>query len=195
MTIGDPRIRQEWTDAAFAGLVVHGPDAVQVRRLALTLRVDEGTFRQHFEGLADLRAQVVAQWRKVSTVQIVSGLERLGLEPRETLVELVRRALGSPEPGYGGLPKDPGAIHVAVRTWARTSDEVAAELERLETARTAYIADLLVRAGIPAPLAERRAALAHAGLLGAEVLRGPRTFEGVRVADFVDSILAGAELG
>ncbi|MEO1460432.1 MAG: hypothetical protein AAFV49_23115, partial [Pseudomonadota bacterium] len=59
---------------------------------------------------------------------------------------------GSPEPGYGGLPKDPGAIHVAVRTWARTSDEVAAELERLETARTAYIADLLVRAGIPAPL-------------------------------------------
>lgn len=188
------RTRQDWIDAAFEALVDEGPDALSVDGLTRALGASEASFGRHFGGLADLRAEVVAHWRRVSTVQVIARIETLGLAPRETLVELIRRALGIPTPGYGGLPEDPGALHVAVRSWARSCERVADEVARLEEARVRHIADLLVRAGIPRSLAEARAALAHAAVVGAELIRGPRPHPGIRVADFVDAVLAGVEL-
>lgn len=145
----------DWVDAALALVTSDGAHAVTIARLCTTLKVTKGSFYWHFDDLDALREAMAVRWQTMNR-QRVADLEALSeLPPDERLAALSTMLVGD----------DHLTVERAIRSWARSNDEVAhtvrsideeifaavdATLRELQLSprRARVLAGLLVYAGI-----------------------------------------------
>jgi AcrR family transcriptional regulator len=121
--------RSRWIDAARERLASGGPDAVRVEALAKALGVTKGGFYGHFRDREALLEEVLDDWERASTADVLDRVAREGGGARRRL----RRA--------GALTFSPELLPVdlAVRDWARRDPAVAARLRRVDNARMDFL--------------------------------------------------------
>src|SRR5215216_2342992 len=89
---------EDWVEAARAGMVEGGIDAVAVEPLARQLGVTKGSFYWHFRDRRALLDATLERWQEESTEERISAI-RLLADPKERLIRLG-------EEGFGDAPLD-----------------------------------------------------------------------------------------
>ena len=138
--------RQDWISSGLRTLATDGGSALKVAAMAAALGVSRGSFYWHFRDFADFRAQLLHSWRDRTVDQVNREFEdNDGGSGR--LQRLVKRAFF----GKRGLDR-------AIRIWAAEDSEVAAMVAAVDASRVAYMAKLLIAAGVKPEQARPRAA-------------------------------------
>ncbi|MBB4966126.1 TetR/AcrR family transcriptional regulator [Saccharothrix violaceirubra] len=121
--------RERWLDAGLEALVEGGPDAVRVETLATALGVTKGGFYGYFAGRPALLDELLDEWERRCTDDVLARVEAEGGDARDRL----RRA--------GGLTssEDLHRLDLAVRQWARRDEAVAARLRRIDAVRLDFL--------------------------------------------------------
>ncbi len=148
----------DWIDAAAARFAEGGADAVRVEPLAKALGVSKGSFYWHFADRAALLTGVVDAWEQRGTMEIIDAVEREADEPAERLWALFERTFGT--------PSTVDAFETAIRALASRDAHARAVTKRVDRRRLAFVAELLLAAGIPRAEAKRRADLLYCTLIG-----------------------------
>ena len=142
--------RQDWLDAALTALLEGGIAGVTMERLAVGLGVTRGSFYYHFRDRAELLDELLDYWVRDWTVAIVDDVAALSLDPRSTLLALMRT-----------IAHRKAAEHdVAFRAWALHDDRARKVLTRVDAMRVEYMTSLFLAMGFKGLEAENRARLA-----------------------------------
>ncbi len=149
-----PRLsRASWVGAAREALIDGGSDSVKVEVLADRLGVTTGSFYWHFKNRAALLAALLDDWRQVNTAAMAEAVEHAGSSAADQFDALaqvwISEAVFSP------------AYDAAIRDWARTSDEVAAALHRVDRERIDLIRGIFLGLGYDPDRAEVRARILY----------------------------------
>ncbi len=143
-----------WADAGLKSLAADGFAALKADRLAKALGVSRGSFYWHFRDVSAFHRAVLARWRETASENVIEGLERHA-DAGEALADLLRRAF-----------REPPKLEAAIRAWASHVAAVRVAFAVVDRRRTAYIRDLLIRAGAAPDLAEARARLLYWAYVG-----------------------------
>lgn len=148
---------EAWLSAGWAALAREGVQGVRVEPLAARLGVTKGSFYWHFSDRAALLEALLDHWEKRATGAVIERVERATEDPRERLYVLLRST--------ATVPGAPDVEH-AVRAWGLHDTSVRKRLERVDAQREAYVAELLVGAGVPPATAPHRARALYLALVG-----------------------------
>ncbi|CAM3313240.1 TetR/AcrR family transcriptional regulator [Kibdelosporangium persicum] len=121
--------RSRWIEAGLEALARGGPDAVRVETLAADLGVTKGGFYGYFDGRPALLAELLDEWERRCTKEILAQVEAGGGDPAER----IRRA------GQLTFSPDFHRIDLAVRAWARHDEAVAKRLRRMDNERMEFL--------------------------------------------------------
>jgi len=131
--------------------------------MSTTLNVSRGSFYWHFRDIADFRSQILRSWRERTTDQVIQEIEAEKAE-LDRLKHLMKRAFSGKQSG----------LDRAIRSWAAEDEDVAAIVATVDAGRVAYIANLLVAAGVESRQALSRAAFMYWAYLGQAIVMDPR---------------------
>jgi AcrR family transcriptional regulator len=157
----DRLTRDDWIEQGLRTLARGGVNALKVGPMSTKLKVSRGSFYWHFRDIADFRSQILRSWQERMTDQVIE--EIAGKAEPDRLKHLMRRAFAVKR----GLDR-------AIRTWAAEDKEVAAIVASVDARRVAYIAKLLVAAGVESRRAFPRAAFMYWAYLGQVIVMDPR---------------------
>ena len=161
-SIMDARLtKQDWINCGLRTLATDGASALKVGAMAVALGISRGSFYWHFKDIADFRGQVLLGWRDRTVDQVIREFEDDHAKPGR-LQRLVKRAFF----GKRGLDR-------AIRMWAADEPEVAAMVAAVDARRVAYMAELLIAAGVDADQAQPRAAFIYWAYLGQAIVMDP----------------------
>ncbi|MET0235002.1 MAG: TetR/AcrR family transcriptional regulator [Kibdelosporangium sp.] len=121
--------RTRWIEAGLAALARGGPDTVRVEALAAELGVTKGGFYGHFDGRPALLGELLDEWERRCTKEILARVEAEGGDAAER----IRRV------GQLTFTDDLHRIDLAIRAWARTDQGVAARLRRIDNERMDFL--------------------------------------------------------
>ena len=130
--------------------------------MSTELKVSRGSFYWHFRDIADFRAQILRSWQESTTDQVIQEIDAVKAEP-DRLRHLVRRAFSTKR-----------SLDRAIRSWAAEDEDVAAMVASVDARRVAYIAKLLVAAGVENQKALPRAAFMYWAYLGQAIIMDSR---------------------
>jgi AcrR family transcriptional regulator len=161
-TMNDRLTKDDWITHGLRTLANDGANALKVGPMAASLEVSRGSFYWHFRDIADFRSQLLRSWQERSTDQVIRDLDAAKGEP-DRLKHLMKRAF-------------PAKRHLdrAIRSWAAEDDEVARLVASVDARRVAYIAKMLVAAGVDSKKALPRAAFMYWAYLGQAIVMDPR---------------------
>ncbi|MEU1891325.1 TetR/AcrR family transcriptional regulator [Streptomyces pristinaespiralis] len=124
--------RTRWIEAGLDALARGGPDAVRVEALAAEMGVTKGGFYGYFDGRPALLAEMLDEWERRCTVDILDRVESEGGDPADRL----RRA------GRLTFSDDLHRIDLAIREWARQDATVATRLRRIDNVRMDFLREV-----------------------------------------------------
>lgn len=153
--------KSDWIAHGLRTLTSDGVAGLKVGSMATGLQVSRGSFYWHFEDIADFRSQLLKNWQERTTDQVIRELETEA--GPERLKQLLTRA-------FVTRP----TVDRAIRSWAAEDEDVAAIVASVDARRIAYIADLLVAAGVERQRAQRRATFLYWAWLGQTLVMDPR---------------------
>ena len=153
--------KSDWIAHGLRTLTSYGVAGLKVGSMATGLQVSRGSFYWHFEDIADFRSQLLKSWQERTTDQVIRELETEA--GPERLKQLLTRA-------FVARP----TVDRAIRSWAAEDEDVAAIVASVDARRIAYIADLLVAAGVERQRAQRRATFLYWAWLGQTLVMDPR---------------------
>ncbi|MEV4944966.1 TetR/AcrR family transcriptional regulator [Streptomyces sp. NPDC053755] len=148
--------RSRWVEAGLAALARGGPDAVRVEALAAELGVTKGGFYGHFDGRPALLEEILDEWERRCTREIIARVDAEGGAGAETIRRVAQ--LTSSE--------DFHRIDIAVRSWARHDPPVAARLRRVDNERMDFLRRMFGRFLTDPAEIEARSILAFALAIG-----------------------------
>jgi AcrR family transcriptional regulator len=154
--LGEPTLTaSDWAEAALQLIAEQGLGALTVSALASRLGVTKGSFYWHFEGRNDLLAAALSRWEQRTTTEAISGLNAV-TDPRRRL-ELMLDAASQP-------PRS-RSLYAAL---AETAEDpvVRRVLNRIASARIAYLETCYTELGLPPNLAKSQAVFAYAAYRG-----------------------------
>jgi AcrR family transcriptional regulator len=154
--------KSDWIDHGLRTLANDGPNALKVGPMATQLKVSRGSFYWHFRDIADFRSEVLQSWQERTTDQVIYELEAAKAEP-DRLKHLMKRAFVAKR-----------SLDRAIRSWASEDEDVAAIVASVDARRVAYIAKLLVAAGVESRRALPRAVFMYWAYLGQAIVMDPR---------------------
>lgn len=160
--MNDRLTKSDWLSHGLRTLAKDGANALKVGRMSTKLSVSRGSFYWHFRDIADFRTQILRSWQELTTDQVIQEIDGENAEP-DRLKHLMKRAFGEKR-----------TLDRAIRSWAAEDEEVAAVVATVDARRVAYIAKLLVSAGVESPKAMPRAAFMYWAYLGQTVVMDPR---------------------
>src|ERR1700682_4770725 len=148
-TMNDRLTKDDWITHGLRTLTNDGANALKVGSMATKLKVSRGSFYWHFRDIADFRSQLLRSWQERSTDQVIRDLDAAKAEP-DRLKHLMKRAF-------------PAKRHLdrAIRSWAAEDENVARIVASVDARRVAYIAKMLVAAGVESKKALPRAAFMY----------------------------------
>jgi AcrR family transcriptional regulator len=149
--------RGAWISAGLRALGTGGVEAVRVEVLARTLGVTKGSFYWHFADRRALLDAMVAHWELATTTNVIAAVDADGGSGADRLRRLIALCFHG-----GGISR----LESALRRWGSTDDVVRPILARVDAARIAYVADLLVAHGLGAAMARIRARLLYLVMIG-----------------------------
>lgn len=152
--VGDRLTKSDWIKHGLRTLANEGANSLKIGPLATKLKVSRGSFYWHFRDLANFRSQLLRSWQERTTEQVIREIEAEEAEA-DRLRPLMRRA-------FGVKPR----LDRAIRTWAAEDEHVAAIVASVDAGRVAYIANLLVAAGVESRRALARATFIYWAYLG-----------------------------
>jgi AcrR family transcriptional regulator len=161
-TMSDRLTKDDWITHGLRTLANDGANALKVGPMATRLKVSRGSFYWHFQDIADFRSQILRSWQERSTDQVIRELDAEKAEP-DRLKHLMKRAFAAKR-----------NLDRAIRSWAAEDDDVAKIVASVDARRVAYIAKLLVAAGVESKQALRRAAFLYWAYLGQAIVMDPR---------------------
>jgi len=151
--------RAGWLQLGLEALATDGPEALTVEALCQRARRTRGSFYHHFTSTEDFLEQMVAQWRKTHTDNLIaeSSAEANPAAQLDQLNTLATRLDPNIEQGIRRLAaKNVTARHV---------------LEDVDNARIAYLAELYTRSGrFDAEDALSLAKIEYAAFVGMQVI-------------------------
>jgi AcrR family transcriptional regulator len=157
----DRLTKSDWIRHGLRTLAKDGPNALKVGPMSTKLKVSRGSFYWHFRDIADFRSQILLSWQERMTDQVIQEVAEQA-EP-DSLKHLIRRAFVVKR----GLDR-------AIRSWAAEDEDVATIVASVDASRVAYIAKLLVAAGVESRRALPRAAFMYWAYLGQAIVMDPR---------------------
>jgi AcrR family transcriptional regulator len=160
--MNDRLSKDDWIGQGLRTLAHDGFNALKVGPMAEKLKVSRGSFYWHFRDIADFRAQLLQAWAERSTDQVIRELDARKGEP-DRLKLLMKRAFA-----------DKRGLDRAIRSWAAEDDDVARIVASVDGRRVAYIAKMLVAAGVESQRARHRAAFLYWAYLGQAIVMDPR---------------------
>lgn len=134
---------QEWLFAGFDALVTQGPQALKAEALARQLGTTKGSFYWHFKDIPTFRNQVIDLWAEQALSGFIRHLSTEATPP------LQLRRLG--QPPAPTTPLGTASTEAAMRGWAQSDHTVADVIAKIDTQRTAHIADLLRQLDVTDP--------------------------------------------
>jgi AcrR family transcriptional regulator len=160
--MNDRLTKDDWITHGLRTLANDGANALKVGPMATKLKVSRGSFYWHFRDIADFRLQILRSWQERSTDQVIRELDAAKAEP-DRLKHLMKRAFVAKR-----------NLDRAIRSWAAEDEDVAKIVASVDTRRVAYIAKLLVAAGVESKQALHRAAFLYWAYLGQAIVMDPR---------------------
>jgi AcrR family transcriptional regulator len=160
--MNDRLTKDDWITHGLRTLANDGANALKVGPLATKLKVSRGSFYWHFRDIADFRSQLLRSWQERSTDQVIRELAAAKAE-QDRLKHLMRRAFAAKR-----------NLDRAIRSWAAEDEDVAKIVASVDARRVAYIAKLLVAAGVQSKQALPRAAFLYWAYLGQAIVIDPR---------------------
>jgi AcrR family transcriptional regulator len=160
--MSDRLTKSDWIEHGLRTLANGGANALKVGPMATKLKVSRGSFYWHFRDIADFRSQVLQSWQERMTDRVIRDLEAAKAEP-DRLKHLMRRAFVTKR-----------SLDRAIRSWAAEDKDVATIVASVDAQRVAYIAKLLVAAGVESRRALPRAAFMYWAYLGQVIVMDPR---------------------
>jgi AcrR family transcriptional regulator len=161
-TMNDRLTRDDWITHGLRTVAKDGANALKVGPMATKLKVSRGSFYWHFRDIADFRSQLLRSWQERSTDQVIRDLDAREAEP-DRLKHLMKRAFA-----------DKRDLDRAIRSWAAEDEDVAKVVASVDARRVAYIAKMLIAAGVESQRALHRAAFLYWAYLGQPVVMDPR---------------------
>ena len=153
---GEPTLTAaDWAEAALQLIAEKGLRALTVSALATRLGVTKGSFYWHFQGRSDLLAAALAHWEGRATGDNIRGLDAVG--DHRTRLELMLDAASRP-------PRS-RSLYAALAE-AAEDPIVRKVLNRVASARIAYLETCYTNLGFPPALAKSHAVLAYAAYRG-----------------------------
>jgi AcrR family transcriptional regulator len=160
--MSDRLTKADWMKHGVRTLATEGARGLKVGPMAETLNVSRGSFYWHFRDIAEFRSELLASWQQRATDQVILELEADEAGPGR-LKQLMRRA-------FEAKPE----LDRAIRHWAADDAEVAKLVASVDEKRVAYIAKLLVAAGVGSRRALSRAAFLYWAYLGQAIVMDAR---------------------
>jgi len=153
---GEPTLTSaDWAEAALQMIAERGLGALTVNALASRLGVTKGSFYWHFKGRSDLLTTALARWEDGATTDTMRGLNAV-TDPRQRL-ELMLDASSRP-------PRS-RSLYAALAE-AAEDPIVRPVLNRVASARIAYLEACYRELGVGSPLSKSYAVLAYAAYRG-----------------------------
>lgn len=128
--------RHRWIEEGLRALASGGPESVRVEALAQALGVTKGGFYGYFPDRQTLLDEMLDDWERDVTDDVVTRVEEHGGDARTRL----RRLFEIVDVGEGlgtGVLTD-----LAIRDWARRDQAVAERLRRVDNRRMDYLRSL-----------------------------------------------------
>jgi AcrR family transcriptional regulator len=154
--LGEPTLTaSDWAEAALQLIAERGVNALTVGALAARLGVTKGSFYWHFHGRPELLAAALARWEQRATTDAMRSLDAV-TDARRRL-ELMLDAASQP-------PRS-RSLYAALAE-AANDPVVRRALDRVASARIAYLERCYGRLGFSSALGKSYAVLAYAAYRG-----------------------------
>ena len=125
--------RSKWIEEGLEALAAGGPDAVRIEVLAERIGVTKGGFYWHFKDRNALLGEMLDQWERSTTDDVIERVESEGGSARGKL----RRTFA-----LTSSLETPFAVDLAIRTWSRRDRSIARRLRRVDNRRMDYLRSL-----------------------------------------------------
>lgn len=125
--------REDWVAAARKVLETRGIAEVKIDRLARQFKVTRGSFYFHFSSLKDLHNDLLEEWRRSNCAPFQAMVDAEVTDGVQFFSDIVHAWVDE-------KPFSP-KLDLAVRDWARTSKDLAGEVDAIDKLRI----DLLIR--------------------------------------------------
>jgi AcrR family transcriptional regulator len=158
----DRLTRSDWLDHGLRILARQGAHALKVGDLAAGLNVSRGSFYWHFRDISDFRLQLLARWQERTTDQVIEGIDA-AIPGAARLIHLMKLAF-----------KEDRSLDRAIRAMAATDKAVAAMVAAVDARRVAYMAKVLIEAGVESQRALPRAEFLYWAYIGQSAVMDPR---------------------
>lgn len=169
-TIVNSRIdEQDWIEAALDMLAKGGLAAVRVEPLALKLGVTKGAFYARYPTRDALLMAMLDYWRRVSTLDVLSGFAAIDESPERRLDRVVKLSSRRPDVRNRGL------LEMGIRIWADSDPIAAATMQEIDSYRLDYFKAVLRANGFEEAEAEARALLVYGYMIADACVSGRRS--------------------
>lgn len=131
--------KEDWLNLAIRTLITDGIDHVKIQVIAKELGVSRSSFYWFFDSLQDLHNQLLEYWLKKNTGPIIERAMR----PAPTIIRAIINVF---ECWTDEALYDP-RLDMAIRLWARRSDQVKGVMEFADNQRLEAVAAMYRRHG------------------------------------------------
>jgi AcrR family transcriptional regulator len=145
--------KADWINAAKTMLIKHGIAEVKIEKLAAKLKVTIGSFYWHFEGRPALYDALIEDWLATNTKPLEDAVKNAGDDPRHQYLAFF---------GVWVLERNFNpAYDNAVRSWSRTSPQIASVVAKVEASRIQILIGIYKNFGYASAEAEMRARVTY----------------------------------
>lgn len=178
----------DWVAAAMDLLATETVRGVRIATLCARLGVTKGSFYWHFPSREALLAAILAEWRRLMTLEVISRGAYVSAPVDEVLKGTLSLSRRRP-------PGRLGAVERSIRDWARSDPVAQAALEEIDAARLHSLESLFLRRGFAAEEARLRGYAAYSLMMGDSILKGTagRSVAADRYLDRVVALLLTGE--
>lgn len=150
--------KEDWLAEGLKILQEFAQNKIRILYLCERLKVTRGSFYHHFSSIDEFITELLKKWEKDNTLALIKA------SSQAQSAEEQMRILGEM-----AMSKDK-SIEVAIRSWSYYHPIVKEYLDKVDNIRLTYLSNVLQQQGVPKEVAEKRAQVDYALLVGIQHL-------------------------